>query len=505
MASNDYHTSHDYQSFIVSNRGRINRYLNRALWSFIIVGPAIALGVTTGIFPHTDYGTCVGITLLVATLAAMHLIMVKRLPNSMLTSAFVLTALNAIIVYMVFGHVNIHLAWFLVPLLSILFCDRRLYFYALLVNYVLMLGVTLETASYYVDLGSPFENAQSHFLNTIGGYTIEMIIMAVSGYIIVKLSADYFKKLFQQQETIEDQKKNEKERMDILDSMAEIYDNVNLISFVDNTEMSLRDTEQKKHFIDMPKQTHTLMNQRIKRRVMPDQLDSFLTFTNITTVKERLKNRKIISADFVDVTEGWFRAQYITVEQSSDGTPDVVIYTTRNVNEEKRREERLVRLSMTDELTRLLNRRSYDEDLTELKDDKLDDDLVLFSVDINGLKAVNDTKGHAAGDELIKGAADCLALSIGQAGKVYRTGGDEFMAIVHTGAPEQVREKIQDTASEWHGVYAGEVTLAIGYASSANYPAATLDDLEHIADADMYTEKDRYYRETGKDRRRLRQ
>ena len=53
--------------------------------------------------------------------------------------------------------------------------------------------------------------------------------------------------------------------MSILDSMVEIYDNVNLINFVDNTETSLRDPEQKTHGIDMGAQTHTLMNQRLKK------------------------------------------------------------------------------------------------------------------------------------------------------------------------------------------------------------------------------------------------
>ncbi len=53
-------------------------------------------------------------------------------------------------------------------------------------------------------------------------------------------------------------------------------------------------------------------------QVMPDQLGSFLTFTNITTVRNRTGNRKIISSDFIDVVSGWFRAQYITVKPGAD-------------------------------------------------------------------------------------------------------------------------------------------------------------------------------------------
>ena len=494
--------SNDYREFIVSNRARVNRYLNKALWVFVLTGPAIALGVAAGIFSRTDYGTCLGISVSVAVLAALHFVLLKRLPTSMLTSVFALTALDFLVVYMMLGHVSITLTWFLVPLLSILFCDRRLYLYALISNYLFVVVAEYGTAQYYVDLGSSFETAQSYFLNTMAGYTIEMLVMAIAGYMIVKLASSYFLRLFHQQEIIDSQEKSEQERMNTLDSMVEIYDNANLISFVDSTEMSLRDPSQEKHIIDMGSQTHTLMNQRIMKRVIPDQLESFLEFTNITTVQDRLKGKKIISADFIDAVTGWFRAQYITVEAASDGRPNVVIYTTRNVDEEKRREEHLLRLTMTDELTRLHNRRSLEEDMSALRADGLDDDLVMFCIDVNGLKMVNDTKGHAAGDELIKGAADCLVLSIGQVGNTYRTGGDEFMAIVHDKAPERICEEIWRKASEWRGEHSDTLSMAVGYATHADNPDATVDDLEHMADADMYAEKERYYRETGIDRRR---
>lgn len=181
----------------------------------------------------------------------------------------------------------------------------------------------------------------------------------------------------------------------------------------------------------------------------------------------------------------------------------MVIYTTRNIDEEKRREEHLIRLSMTDEMTRLYNRRCYDEDLAEYADRPPEDDLVIFSIDVNGLKTVNDTKGHAAGDELIKGAADCLALSIRHGGKVYRTGGDEFMALVHTNTPEMIREGIQQKAAQWHGMYTDKITMSVGYAAFKDHPEASLADLEHIADSDMYAVKERYYRENGIAQRRI--
>ena len=115
--------------------------------------------------------------------------------------------------------------------------------------------------------------------------------MFVSGFIIGKLTLEYFKKLFSQYELIRNHEKDMKEKMEILDSMAEIYENVNLIDFVNNTEMSLRDPEQTKHSLDLSSQTQTFMNQEIQKQVMPDQLEEFLTFTNIKTVRSRLSQK----------------------------------------------------------------------------------------------------------------------------------------------------------------------------------------------------------------------
>ncbi|MCR5619685.1 MAG: GGDEF domain-containing protein [Lachnospiraceae bacterium] len=166
------------------------------------------------------------------------------------------------------------------------------------------------------------------------------------------------------------------------------------------------------------------MYQTIKNQVMPDQTEAFTDFTNIKTIRSRLSHKKLISADFIDVVSGWFRAQYITVDQTLDGIPNVVIFTARNVDEEKKREEHLIRISMTDEMTRLFNRRCYDEDLKEFRKGELAENFALFSIDVNGLKKVNDTKGHAAGDEL--------------------------MAIIHTDDPEALRKTINEKAAGWH-------------------------------------------------------
>ena len=492
----------EYSSFLRENRIKVNGYLNKVLWFFVLTGPAITLGVWGGIFRDISYLTCISISAVMIIMSIVHLVLYKNFPSRTFTCVFALVSLSILISYMSYYHVIIYLTWFLVPLLSLLFCDKHLYLFAFFFNYILMAATTWFSAPYEATLRTDYNTPIEYFSNTISGFTIESAIMFSSGYIIGKLTLSYFKSLFDQHTHIIEQEKTMKEKMDILDSMAEIYDHVNLIDFVNNTETSLRDPEQKKHGIDLSAQTHTLMYQTIKNQVMPDQTEDFKNFTNIKTIRSRLSQKKLISADFIDVVTGWFRAQYITVDQTLDGIPNVVIFTARNVDDEKKREEHLIRISMTDEMTRLFNRRCFDEDLKEFRKGELSENFVLFSIDVNGLKKVNDTKGHSAGDELIKGAADCIALSVGNKGKAYRTGGDEFMAIVNTEDPESMRGTIKEKASEWHGMYSDEITMSIGYASLKKNPGASVDELERAADADMYAEKEKYYKEHGIDRRR---
>ncbi|MBR3641580.1 MAG: hypothetical protein IKN53_06090, partial [Oscillibacter sp.] len=296
-----------FTEFKLKNRITVNRYLNYVLWFFAIAAPAIAVGVKAGVFHDITYATCVGIFVVVVALSSVHLVLYKKIPTSIATSLFALTAVDALLVYMEISHVSIYLTWFLVPLLSLLFCDVFIFGYAAALNTVLMVLATVVTAPYHVLLRADYDNVSAYLADVLGGFAIETVVMLASAVIILQLTIGYLSGLFRQRTIIGEHERSMREKMDILDSMAEIYDNVNLIDFIENTEMSLRDAKQEKHGIDMASQTHTLMNQRIQKQVMSDQLDAFLDFTNITTVRARLTNKKVISADFIAVPSGWFR------------------------------------------------------------------------------------------------------------------------------------------------------------------------------------------------------
>lgn len=489
-----------YDEFIKLNRIKINKILSVVVWILIIAGPAIYIGVISGYFPNTEYTTCIWISVVIFLIAISYSILLKKKPDTRI-SAGILVGFDFLLVFMAINRISLRASWALVPLLSILFCDKRIFTVVTIINYIFALATTWYTAPYYVSTHTAFNSATSYFIGAMSGLTIEMLVAFIVGYAIVSLSNDYYRRIYYQYEELSEIEKREKEKMDILDSMAEIYDNVNLISFIDNTEMSLRDNELKKISIDMNNQTHTQMNQKLMKELDEKYLDKFLEFTNITTVADRLINKKIISKDFVNKNTGWFRAQYISVEADENARPTTVIYTIRNVNEERQKEEYLTHLSLTDELTGLYNRRCYEEDIKKYLKEGLDEDFVIFSIDVNGLKKVNDTLGHAAGDDLLKGASETLKKVVNE-GRAYRTGGDEFMLIENCKDPENIRKQIADLAKSWKGELVDSLSMSVGYCAYKDHKNSTINELEVIADSDMYQEKERYYLDNNIDRRK---
>jgi len=179
----------------------------------------------------------------------------------------------------------------------------------------------------------------------------------------------------------------------------------------------------------------------------------------------------------------------------------IIFFVVRNMN------RRLIdehKNANTDQLTGLPNRRAYEIDSKILEQDPRKEKLVYGVFDINGLKAANDLLGHEAGDELLMAASKYLRECFGPYGTVYRTGGDEFVAILFLDEEhlKQAEEKFIDHIESWSRSHGRELSLSWGWASSHENPELTLAELAKVADRRMYENKANYYKSKGKDRRR---
>lgn len=157
---------------------------------------------------------------------------------------------------------------------------------------------------------------------------------------------------------------------------------------------------------------------------------------------------------------------------------------------------KLERISYEDQLTGVMNRhaleRFYSKTYNTLKT------IGILSCDINGLKLVNDTKGHEAGDKLIMDVAESLRVVFGNK-NVYRMGGDEFIVIYTNGPEKHFEIKIQQ-AKKLMG-YKG-VNIAGGYTFKENTDKTIVELIKEV-DQKMYEDKARFYAD-GKNERRNR-
>ena len=158
-----------------------------------------------------------------------------------------------------------------------------------------------------------------------------------------------------------------------------------------------------------------------------------------------------------------------------------------------------------DPLTGISNRHAYIEELQKLTAaEDIPNDLVVYSIDINGLKKTNDTLGHSAGDELICGAADCITTIFDKYGKTYRTGGDEFIVIanIETTQIYSLVSQLNKLGASWKGKESKSISFSVGAAARKDNPDLKPEKLVILADQRMYKAKNEYYQETGFERRK---
>ncbi len=326
------------------------------------------------------------------------------------------------------------------------------------------------------------------------GYLGLMIVIEFMLVIFV-LRSRYYERAIKYNETI-------KEQYNLLCSMADTYLSMHLIHLKENkvSEFSSKDFLRKYVTDDMSADEQ--MRNIMINVIVSEMQEKVLEFTDLSTVAERMRGNKTISKEFIGKHVGWIRAQFVAVAYDTKGNLLEVVFTTLAIDHEKRREEYLLRISNLDELTGIYNRRAYETDLAEVKED-LRDDFIIVSLDLNGLKGVNDTQGHKAGDLLLKQAAACIDESFGGYGKVYRVGGDEFMALIYIAPGElsQIKEKFRQCVERQRQETGSKVSIACGYALRAENKNASIAELEAIADKNMYQEKTLYYQTMNCQRR----
>lgn len=161
-----------------------------------------------------------------------------------------------------------------------------------------------------------------------------------------------------------------------------------------------------------------------------------------------------------------------------------LLHSELAASEQMRRAERSDAEAMQDCLTGLYNRRGWEHLLAfeEKRCEQLGHPACVVSIDLDGLKQINDTQGHAKGDALIYRAGQVLQTTVRQHDIVARLGGDEF-AVLCIECPQEVGKQLVERLQA--ALKTAGIEASLGFAT--RHPGQSLLQAYNVADQAMYT------------------
>ena len=219
--------------------------------------------------------------------------------------------------------------------------------------------------------------------------------------------------------------------------------------------------------------------------------------------RERLRAGEIASSVLevryvrADGRAVWVLETIARARTDGAGACELILHAI-DVTESHRHVRELEGLAEHDALTGLYNRRRFDGELRRAvaRAARYGDVGALLMADVDHFKAVNDTRGHLRGDDLLRRVARVLADRVRETDVLARIGGDEFALILPGADATQAMTVAADLARAVRDerVSADDgaplhATLSIGIALYAPRPSATADDLLRRADTAMYEAK----------------
>ena len=288
----------------------------------------------------------------------------------------------------------------------------------------------------------------------------------------------------------------------IAERLADHYDLIYYINCVslEYAEYSVKKRSGELKVQDQGSDFFTAAWKNAERLVHAEDRERIRLFLDRDRLISQLESRRQLTEDYRMIIESG-RTQYtrMSVTYSSDHSHFIICVENRDEDVRKEREH-LAELSMAnemarrDDLTHTKNKTAYREMESALQSQMEEgcDPFGIVVCDINGLKVVNDTEGHRAGDEYIK--ASCMLICrVFQHSPVYRIGGDEFVVVLKDQDFENREELISRLRKQvGENVRIGEgPVIASGLAEYQPTSDHSVEDVFNRADVLMYDNKAR--------------
>jgi diguanylate cyclase (GGDEF)-like protein/PAS domain S-box-containing protein len=232
-----------------------------------------------------------------------------------------------------------------------------------------------------------------------------------------------------------------------------------------------------------------------------DQLREPTTF--VRKINQLYKRPEAESFDMLQFKDDRVFERYSRPQRGNDGEIHGRVWSFRDVTERERIQSRLRHLADHDPLTGLLNRRRFEEELSDRVAHvaRYESGGAVLLLDLDNFKYVNDSLGHRTGDAVIRTIADLLRSQMRETDVLARLGGDEFAILLPYASVDEaslVASKLLETVRRQRAVFRGKrlrLTTSIGVTAISEARVQTAEGLMVEADVAVYEAKD-----SGRDR-----
>ena len=206
----------------------------------------------------------------------------------------------------------------------------------------------------------------------------------------------------------------------------------------------------------------------------------------ILHIQKVLQTQKTISIEYsieINHRKVYFDASVSPLKENT------VIWVARDITDRKLLEEASHFIGTHDILTKLYNRTFFEEELSRLENSRLFP-VSIFMIDVDGLKIINDSQGHSAGDEILRRTGNVLLKSFRTEDMVARIGGDEFVVVLpktDEKAAEAAQKRITHFLKLDNTNNPNELKISVGMATC--YEQGTFTATVKLADDRMYQNK----------------
>ena len=271
---------------------------------------------------------------------------------------------------------------------------------------------------------------------------------------------------------------------------------------IESTDDSIYLLDQKSRYLFMNKKHLNRMGLRAEEVLgkaygdfhMPEETSEI-----ILQVEKVLQTGESTHHEHKSARDGGYFLRTLSPVMDSSGTIQAVTVISKDITPLKTLEAKLYALSLSDELTKLYNRRGFLTLATQqIKiSRRLKRSILLIFADVDDFKAINDSYGHAEGDAALKDLTEILKQTFRESDIIARIGGDEFVILItdfHSGEKEVYLKRLHDNLEHFNGRNGKKarpyiLTISTGMVVYDHMTSSTLEEMLSHADSRMYKQK----------------